>query len=291
MNHQLIKENLEKIKNTFLADKYKVDYSKDAITIGQGIKLSESEIKILKEALLSMICWRKGPYQLFDLFLDSEWKDYLKWNLIKPYLKNIGKKVVADIGCNNGYFMFKMMEFDPQEIIGFDPYKIYHYQFDFLQHFIKESKIKMLESGVEDLVTYPKYFDFILYMGVLYHRRKPLESLIHVFNSLKSGGQAIIETMILDGDDIAPVEIKDRYSKMKNVYLLTTQNGFINWLEQAGFVNIKIIGITKTSIEEQRSTEFSPFDSLESFLDPNDDTRTIEGYNRPTRIAAICQRS
>ena len=45
-----------------------------------------------------------------------------------------------------------------------------------------------------------------------------------------------------------------------------------------------------TTTEEQRKTELMITESLEDFLDPTDPTKTIEGYQAPTRAVFIAHK-
>ena len=64
----------------------------------------------------------------------------------------------------------------------------------------------------------------------------------------------------------------------------TTPNLLNEWLYDSGFINQKTIDISHTNVGEQRTTDWMKFESLADFLDPNDHTKTIEGYPAPTRI-------
>jgi tRNA (mo5U34)-methyltransferase len=44
-----------------------------------------------------------------------------------------------------------------------------------------------------------------------------------------------------------------------------------------------VVDVNVTSTQEQRSTEWMSFHSLENFLDPDDHSKTIEGYPAPRR--------
>lgn len=225
--------------------------------------------------------WRKGPYSICDTKIDSEWDSSIKFNTIKKYLDIEGKDV-ADVGCNNGYYMFRMLSLKPKSITGFDPSALCKCQFEFINHFI-DSDIKFELLGIEDLIDYDRKFDCIICLGVLYHRMDPIGSLKILKNALNSEGEIIIDTLIIDtNEDIALSPL--RYAKMKNVYFIPSKNVICNWLYRAGFKKIEVINIVKTTIEEQRKTKWINSQSLEDFLDPNDANKTIEGYQAPTRI-------
>ena len=56
-------------------------------------------------------------------------------------------------------------------------------------------------------------------------------------------------------------------------------------------VNIKIVDVTTTSLEEQRSTDWMTFQSLKDFLEPNDPSKSIEGYPAPRRAVITASKS
>ena len=255
-------------------DKYK-------ITIDDTIKI-ESNIKenIINLAYL-LKPWRKGPFQISNQLINSEWDSSIKYNIIKNHL-DIKDKIVADIGCNNGYFMFRMLALNPKKIIGFDPSAHCLCQFDFLNHFIN-SDIKFEILGLQDLSHYDMKFDTILCLGVLYHRTNPIDCLKILKQSLKNGGILILDCLIIDSN--LPLVLSPlSYAKMKNVYFIPSISALENWLKRAKFSDIEIIATKKTDLEEQRKTEWINGESLESFLDKDNPQKTIEGYQAPKRI-------
>lgn len=225
--------------------------------------------------------WRKGPFCLDDIFIDSEWQSFKKYNLIAPYL-DIENKDVADIGCNNGYYLFRMLELSPKSLVGFDPYALFKCQFDFLNHFIR-SKIQFKLQGVEDLVDYPQSFDVILCMGVLYHRTDPILTLKLLSKALRSEGELILDTLILDSNEEIALCPPKSYAKMSNAFFIPSIKALQGWCERAGFVSFECLGQVHTNTDEQRKTEWIESLSLENFLDPNDPTKTVEGYHAPLR--------
>lgn len=259
----------------------------DTITIKQSwcgdfdLDSINRDIDSVKELAINLKPWRKGPFKINDLHIESEWDSSIKFNTIKPYL-NLKNKDVADIGCNNGYYMFKMLEFSPSSITGFDPSALCKCQFDFINHFIK-SDIKFEMLGIEDLNIYDKKFDVIVCLGVLYHRTNPIDCLKILKNSLKTNGEIIIDTLMIDSPlDIALSPM--RYAKMKNVYFIPSPSTLNIWLQKAGFKDIESIAIMKTNTTEQRKTNWIDTQSLQDFLDKEDSSKTVEGYPAPLRI-------
>ncbi|MDN5106447.1 tRNA 5-methoxyuridine(34)/uridine 5-oxyacetic acid(34) synthase CmoB [Aliarcobacter butzleri] len=259
----------------------KIDYG-DWFSIGNRADLSDEEYEIIVQTAKKLIPWRKGPFKIFDLEIDSEWQSNIKYNLIRPYF-NLKDKVVADIGCNNGYYMFRMLEDCPKRLIGFDPSPLTLHQFEFVNHFVK-SDIVYEMLGVEHLEFYNHKFDFIFMLGVLYHRPDPVGTLKSLARGLNSKGEILIDTFMIDGDDEICLTPNKRYSKIPNIYFIPTIPALKNWLERAGFENIEVLATTVTTSEEQRKTPWSFDESLEDFLDPNDSSKTVEGYPAPKRV-------
>ncbi len=244
-------------------------------------KISKNEQNIINSIAKELKPWRKGPFQLFDTFIDSEWQSFIKYNLLKPHF-NLKNKTVADIGCNNGYYMFRMLEQKPKKIVGFDPSPLFKTQFDLINHFVKSDIVYEL-LGVEHLEMYGEKFDTIFCLGVLYHRGDPIATVKILKKSLKPNGELFLDTFIIDGDEEVALTPKDRYSKIPNIYFIPTISALKNWLFRAGFKTIDIIAIEKTDLEEQRKTKWIDSESLENFLDPDDSNKTIEGYPAPKR--------
>lgn len=259
----------------------KIDYG-DWFSIGNRADLSDEEYEIIVQTAKKLIPWRKGPFKIFDLEIDSEWQSNIKYNLIRPYF-NLKDKIVADIGCNNGYYMFRMLEDCPKRLIGFDPSPLTLHQFEFINHFVK-SDIVYEMLGVEHLEFYNHKFDFIFMLGVLYHRADPVGTLKSLARGLNSKGEILIDTFMIDGDDEICLTPNKRYSKIPNIYFIPTIPALKNWLERAGFENIEVLATTITTSEEQRKTPWSFDESLEDFLDPNDSSKTVEGYPAPKRV-------
>ena len=258
-----------------------LDYG-DWFSVGKREDLSQEEFDIIENAAKKLIPWRKGPFNIFGLEIDSEWQSNIKYNLIRPYF-NLKDKVVADIGCNNGYYMFRMLEDKPKRLVGFDPSPLTLHQFEFINHFVK-SEIIYEMLGVEHLEYYNHKFDFIFMLGVLYHRSDPVGTLKSLAKGLNSKGEILIDTFMIDGEDEICLTPNQRYSKIPNIYFIPTVNALKNWCIRAGFEDFQVLATTITTSEEQRKTKWSFEQSLEDFLDPNDKTKTVEGYPAPKRV-------
>ena len=254
-----------------------------SVTLGDVIKISGNlDEKKIYETAKMLMPWRKGPFQIGDTFIDSEWKSYIKYNLLRPHF-DLQEKRVADIGCNNGYYMFRMQEDAPKLLVGFDPSPLYKTQFDFINHFVKSDIVYEL-LGVEHLPIYDEKFDTIFCLGVLYHRSDPVAMLKSLYKGLDKKGEVILDTFYIDGEDEIALCPESSYSKIPNIYFVPTIKSLKNWCFRAGFDDFEVLETSVTDANEQRKTEWIEGQSLEDFLNPLDNTKTVEGYPAPQRV-------
>ncbi|MDP2850374.1 MAG: tRNA 5-methoxyuridine(34)/uridine 5-oxyacetic acid(34) synthase CmoB [Sulfuricurvum sp.] len=254
------------------------------VELGNTVKVTTKEtvdIAELERVARLMMPWRKGPFDLFGLFIDTEWRSDLKYNFLRPHFNLAGKKV-ADIGCNNGYYMFRFLEDAPAKVVGFDPSALFQSQFDLINHYVKSDIVYEL-LGVEHLPYYEEKFDVIFCLGVLYHRSDPVAMLKALAQGLAEGGEIYLDTFIIDGDEPYALCPSGSYSKITNVYFVPTLKALENWCIRAGFTSVEVLGTVLTTSDEQRKTDWIESQSLEDFLDPADSSKTIEGYPAPKR--------
>ena len=253
------------------------------VILGDVVKIEgDFDEKKIHDTAKKLMPWRKGPFQIGETFIDSEWKSYVKYNLLRPHF-DLKDKRVADIGCNNGYYMFRMQEDNPKLLVGFDPSPLYMTQFDFINHFVKSEIVYEL-LGVEHLEFYEEKFDTIFCLGVLYHRSDPVAMLKSLYKGLDKKGEVILDTFYIDGDEEMALCPESSYSKIPNIYFVPTIKALKNWCLRAGFSSFEVLETSVTDESEQRKTEWIEGQSLEDFLDPNDSSKTVEGYPAPQRV-------
>ncbi len=260
------------------------------ITAKAQNKVSLDQIKELKEAMFKLSPWRKGPFDLCGMEIDAEWRADIKWNHLKDGISSLKDRVVLDLGCSNGYYMFRMSEYKPALVLGIDPSRICWMQFEALQKYLKYPNIFYLPIGFEDMPGNCEIFDTIFAMGILYHRKDPFDFLRSLKYTLKAGGELILDTLTVEGDETTVLVPENRYAGMKNVWFFPSDKAMVVWLKKAGFKNVKIIYKYATTTEEQRQTEWMTTESLNNWLDPNDSTKTIEGLPAPVRTIITCNR-
>ncbi len=268
------------------------DFTKPEVTVGSDNEINQDQKDELFDSLKELIPWRKGPFNIFGIEVDAEWRSDFKWERLKSAIAPLEGKKVLDIGCNNGYFMFRMLEQNPELVLGIDPVVSCQAQFQLLNNYIKSPKLHFELFGIEHLGYFKNFFDTIFSMGIIYHHRHPIQQLIDIRDALAPGGEAILETIGIPGEDSYALFPEDRYAKMRNVWFIPTLSCFINWAQKAKFVDVEVIASTPLTFDEQRNTDWcpAPFQSLEDFIDPQDKSKTIEGHPAPMRFCIKARR-
>lgn len=260
---------------------------KSEVRIGEMDDCEQSIRDELEQHLRILMPWRKGPITVLGLNINTEWHSDWKWDRVQPHIESLQGKHVLDIGCGNGYYALRSYGQGADLVVGIDPGQKYIMQFYALKKYLGNIPVHLLPLGIEDIPPSLKAFDTVFSMGVLYHRRSPLDHLYELRDCLKPGGELVLETLVIEGDVNSVLVPTGRYQQMRNVWFLPSCDALVLWMQRCGFKNVRVVDVTKTSIVEQRATDWMEFDSLEKFLDPNDPTKTIEGYPGPMRAVVL----
>ena len=237
-----------------------------------------------RAALKTLCPWRKGPFVLDGITVDAEWQSNLKWERIRNAVGSLHGHRVLDVGAGNGYYAFEMRGLGAETVIGIDPTILFLVQFAAVQTFRHDPRIAILPLRLEELPLPARVFDTTFSMGVLYHRRSPIDHLRELRQTLKPGGRLVLETLYLPGEGAFARTPGDRYARMRNVWLLPSIDELLTWLHRTGFSDMVIADRSVTSTDEQRTTDWMDFESLQAALDPLDPKLTIEGWPRPHRV-------
>jgi tRNA (mo5U34)-methyltransferase len=243
----------------------------------------------LHAALQKLHPWRKGPFDLFGVHIDTEWRSDWKWDRLHTAIDSLQSRRVLDVGCGSGYHCWRMLGDGAAEVIGIDPTPLFVVQFWALQRYLQQDNIWVLPLPMEQVPAKLQAFDTVFSMGVLYHRRSPLDHLQELKDCLRPGGQLVLETLVIEGALGNTLLPEDRYARMGNVWFLPSTDTLLSWLRKLGFIDTQLIDVCVTSTDEQRSTDWMTFHSLADFLDPEDSGRTIEGYPAPRRAVVTAR--
>jgi len=261
-----------------------IDFSGDIVHIGKASDISDTDRQKVYEAMRGLMPWRKGPFNVFGIEIDAEWRSERKWKRVLPVLPDLKDKVVADIGCNNGYYMFRMAPYQPQWVIGFEPYLQHYFAFKTLNSFAGQKNLVAELIGVEHIALFEGCFDVVFLMGILYHRSSPVDVLKDIKKAMRPGASLIVESQAIPGENSVALFPEKCYAKVPGTFFVPTAVCLTNWLKRAGFKEIKIFCIHPMSSLEQRRTAWMTFESYSDFINESNPDLTVEGYPAPIRI-------
>lgn len=266
-----------------------VTLDRSAVQLRTDTPLDDIQKDRLRTVLQALHPWRKGPFDLFGVQIDTEWRSDWKWDRLKDQIRPLAGRRVLDVGCGSGYHCWRMRGAGAELVVGIDPTPLFVLQFATLQRYIDDHQVGVLPLGIEHLPPKLRFFDTVFSMGVLYHRRSPFDHLMELRDTLRPGGELVLETLVIEGGPGQVLVPEGRYARMGNVWFIPTPATLLQWLKKAGFRQPRLVNVTATTTEEQRATEWMRFHSLADFLDPVDHSRTIEGYPAPRRAVLVAE--
>jgi len=262
-----------------------------SVELKDEVQVSGETDPKLEELLRAFHPWRKGPYHIHGVHIDTEWRSDWKWDRVRPHIQPLDGRTVLDVGCGNGYHCWRMAGEGAKLVVGVDPSPLFICQFFAIRHFIGDPRAWVLPLGIEDVPEAPDVFDTVLSMGVLYHRKDPVEHIHDLARFLRPGGELVIETLVVDGPEGHMLVPEGRYAKMRNVWAIPSVPTLESWMQTAGLNDIRTVDVTVTSVQEQHPTEWMTFESLPDFLDPADPAKTVEGHPAPRRAVVLATNS
>lgn len=267
-----------------------IDLNAGRIRVGVPRDCQEGVRREVEALLRELRPWRKGPFTIFGTDIDTEWRSDMKWDRLKDHIFPLKDRLVLDVGCSNGYHCWRMAGVGAKLVIGIDPTLLYVLQYQALQHFIRSSSVAVLPLGIDAMPEDLNAFDTVFSMGLLYHRRAPFDHLLKLKSFLRDGGELVLETLVIDGKPGEVLSPTGRYAKMPNVWFLPSVPTLESWLKRCRFSNVRLVDLNQTTTEEQRATDWMGFQSLETFLDPEDQNKTVEGYPAPRRAIFLANK-
>ncbi|HEY5601689.1 MAG TPA: tRNA 5-methoxyuridine(34)/uridine 5-oxyacetic acid(34) synthase CmoB [Gammaproteobacteria bacterium] len=267
-----------------------IDLKSACITIGDPRDCSETDRQRLEKQLRVLMPWRKGPYNLFGIEIDTEWRSDLKWARVLPHISSIQDKIVLDVGCGSGYHCWRMAGEGARLVIGIDPTLVYVMQYHAMQRYLSSPQVFVLPFSDDDMPVPPRAFDTVFSMGVLYHRRSPIDHISQLWELLDWDGELVLETLVIDGGQGRILIPEKRYAKMRNVWFIPSCDTLSLWLRRCNFADVRCVDVNQTTTVEQRATNWMHFESLTDFLDPEDPNKTVEGYPAPKRAIFVARK-
>ncbi|HLV78221.1 MAG TPA: tRNA 5-methoxyuridine(34)/uridine 5-oxyacetic acid(34) synthase CmoB [Marinobacter sp.] len=268
----------------------RVTLDQPAVSVSADTALQPAQAAGLEAGLRGLMPWRKGPFEFFGTYVDTEWRSDWKWDRVLPHLSDLKGRTILDVGCGSGYHCWRMAGAGARRVVGIDPGLLFMFQFLAVRGYLGEVPVDFLPVRMEDLPDHLAMFDTTFSMGVLYHRRSPLDHLLELKGTLRPGGELVLETLVVDGPEGYSLMPEDRYGQMRNVWFLPSCPTLLRWLDRTGFRNARVVDVSETTTEEQRRTDWMRFNSLADFQHPEDPSRTIEGYPGPRRATFIAEK-
>lgn len=262
----------------------------NAMEIASEVPLAAGQIKKLEALLRVFSPWRKGPFKVHGIDINTEWRSDWKWERLRQHITPLNNRTVLDVGCGSGYHLWRMLGDGAKFTVGIDPSTLFLFQFEAIRQLANDDqRAHLLPLGIQQL---PKLeaFDTVFSMGVLYHRKSPIDHLQQLKDQLRDGGELVLETLVIDGDENQVLVPMGRYGKMNNVWFLPSADALMLWLTKLGFENVRCVDSCITSVDEQRKTDWMEYESLADFLDPADPSKTIEGHPAPKRAVIIANK-
>jgi len=266
------------------------DLNHRCVRAGEANDIDEQTRDELKMQLMQLMPWRKGPFDIFGIHIDTEWRSDQKWDRLKDHVQSLKGRRVLDIGGGNGYHGWRMRGAGAKLVMNIDPSRLFMMQHQVVQHYLGDMGVYTVPLGIDDVPRQLKAFDTVFSMGVLYHRKSPIDYILHLNECLRPGGELVLETLVVEGDDNTVLLPEQRYAQMNNVWFIPSCLMLEKWLRRAGMKNIRVIDVTETTVDEQRSTAWMQFQSLSDFLDPGDPGLTIEGHPAPKRAIILAEK-
>ncbi|MDY4336262.1 tRNA 5-methoxyuridine(34)/uridine 5-oxyacetic acid(34) synthase CmoB [Pectobacterium brasiliense] len=262
----------------------------DSVTARMEPDISEGQREGIEKLLRNLMPWRKGPFSLYGVDINTEWRSDWKWQRVLPHISPLKNRLILDVGCGSGYHLWRMVGEGATMAVGIDPMQLFLCQFEAVRKLLgDDQRAHVLPLGIEQLPELAA-FDTVFSMGVLYHRRSPLDHLWQLKNQLVAGGELVLETLVIEGDENQVLVPGERYAQMRNVYFIPSAAALTTWLEKCGFVDVRVVDICTTTTQEQRRTDWMITESLAEFLDPEDPTKTVEGYPAPVRAVLVARK-
>ena len=125
----------------------------DSIQIGTATDCSTLQRAAIRQQLKRLLPWRKGPFNLFGLEIDAEWRSDLKWRRLQDKITPLSCRTVLDVGCGNGYYGWRMLGAGAKRVVGTDPTLRYVMQQRAMAKYLPDACFDILAFTLETLAA------------------------------------------------------------------------------------------------------------------------------------------
>lgn len=269
---------------------YGKQFTIEATEFGAPLKIkansqASKQERSIEADLLRFRPWRKGPFSFPDFHIDSEWRSEKKLDCLRAVLKHLKDKRILDLGGNNGFYLYKLLNEEPRWAMNWDPAWPALLQGIRLKHLLTKSEsVIHLPFGFNELGAIQGKVDVLLLMGIVYHHRNPLEILDLCRQALAPGGKLIVESQAIDIPESMALFPQKKYAGAGGMWFVPSPSCLENWLRRSGFNHVREFHRHPLDTNIQRATQWCEHSSLEIGLDPNNSAKTVEGYPAPLRV-------
>jgi tRNA (mo5U34)-methyltransferase len=124
----------------------------------------------------------------------------VKWKHIEKVIpKDLSGATVLDLGCNAGFYSIQMKRRGASRVLGIDVDERYLNQGRYAAKTLG-LEIEFERRSVYKVAEIAGQFDWVIFMGVLYHLRYPLFALDNVVK--KVAGKLLFQTMLRGSDQV-----------------------------------------------------------------------------------------
>lgn len=128
----------------------------------------------------------------------------VKWKHIAASIpQDLSGASVLDIGCNGGFYSIQLKRRGAGRVLGIDVDERYLKQARFAAETLG-IKLEFERRSVYEVDQIGGQFDYVFFMGVLYHLRYPLFALDKVITKIVPGGKLVFQTMLRGSSEIKP---------------------------------------------------------------------------------------
>jgi tRNA (mo5U34)-methyltransferase len=232
--------------------------------------------------------WRKGPFTVHGIHIDTEWRSDWKWDRVLPHISPLAGRYVLDVGCGSGYHLWRMVGKGsrgrhrpepavPLPVRGHPPLRWQR---------PARPPAAARHSGAAGAAG----VDTVFSMGVLYHRKSPIEHIEQLRNQLKTTASWCWRPWWWTATSTTcwcpPIATARCATSGSSPPARPSR-----WVERCGFTDVRIVDENMTSTDEQRRTDWMINESLSDYLDPTNPALTVEGHPAPKRAVLIARKA